>query len=704
MKMPDAASNRIARLLSPRSVAIIGMSSREGSAGHIVLKNLLANGFSGEIHLVGRTAGMIEGLAIGTDLASLPVGIDLAVLTLPAAGVREALASCVERQVIAVIVFAAGFAEAGEREEQEALGRLVQQGGLTVLGPNTIGYSNYRDGFAISITNVIQATKVARDTVDGVAVVAQSGGLANHFRMALETRGVPVTYNMATGNEMDLGIADFVSHFCEDAATRIILVYTEHIRQPETFLAAARRVRAMGKAIVMLHPGRSNRAQEATLSHTGALAGNYQIMRSAVEREGVVLVESLDELIDTCEVLSRFPEVSIGGLGVMTCSGAFCGISLDLCDAMGLPVPTLSEQTLAALKPHMPSYVKPRNPLDLGTQPVWQPDLVGTALKILLQDEGIGAAVASLPLGSPVRATNWLKNFILGSEGNSKPLVLSILGEGAPLTPEFMEIARASKVVLTRSSDRMMRALWHVLRRRPSDDAELPAPTFGVLPTLTPGTLPEWRGKEYLRAAGIVTPRGGLAHSLDEALATARAIGFPVVLKAQAVSLAHKTEAGGVIVNLADDDALRAGWQKLHANIERAQPGLVLDGVLVEAMVGRGTELVVGGRRDPEWGTVLVVGMGGIFVEVLQDVRILSARASRAEIIAAFEGLRSAKLLVGFRNTPRADIEAAADVAYRIGQLMLQQPALSEIDINPLLVHERGQGVTALDALVVVDR
>jgi acyl-CoA synthetase (NDP forming) len=218
---------------------------------------------------------------------------------------------------------------------------------------------------------------------------------------------------------------------------------------------------------------------------------------------------------------------------------------------------------------------------------------------------------------------------------------------------------------------------------------------------MTSGLQPEWRGKQVLAAAGIAIPQGGLAETIDQALAIATQIGFPVVMKAQAAALAHKTEAGGVILNIADTEGVTSSWQTLFDNVRRAQPGLRLDGILVESMAPRGLELVVGARRDPHWGPVILIGLGGILVEALQDVRLIAPEASEQDVLCELDKLKTAKLLHGFRNLPPADVHAAARAATAIGRLMLTEPQIDEIDINPLVVYPRGQGATALDALIV---
>jgi acyl-CoA synthetase (NDP forming) len=288
--------------------------------------------------------------------------------------------------------------------------------------------------------------------------------------------------------------------------------------------------------------------------------------------------------------------------------------------------------------------------------------------------------------------------------GSTKPKVMVALGDTWPLGPDVMEAVRESPAVFSRSSDRMMRAIalytrYGRLLARPL--ATMPPEPIQGLPKLGKGAQPEWLGKKVLAAAGIRVPDGELARTADEAIMVAKRIGYPVVLKAQAAALSHKTEAGGVILNLADESAVRAAWDTLVENVKRAAPGIALDGALVEKMSPKGIELMVGAKRDPGWGTVLLLGLGGIWVEALGDVKLLPVGADERQIVEALHNLRTAKLLAGFRGAPPADITAVAQVVMAIGRLMQTVPELTEIDVNPLMVHAKGQGATALDALIV---
>jgi acyl-CoA synthetase (NDP forming) len=288
-------------------------------------------------------------------------------------------------------------------------------------------------------------------------------------------------------------------------------------------------------------------------------------------------------------------------------------------------------------------------------------------------------------------------------EGSDKPKVLVALGDNWQLPPEVIEAVKQSPAVFSRSSDRMMRAIALYTRygRLLARAKAAPAEPIKGLPKIGKGTQPEWLGKKVLAAAGIRVPAGDLARTADEAATIAKRIGYPVVLKAQAAALSHKTEAGGVMLNLADEAALRAAWDTMMASVKRAAPDVTLDGALVEKMSPKGIELMVGAKRDPGWGTVLLLGLGGIWVEALGDVQLLPGTADKTQILEALQKLRSAKLLAGVRGAPPADIDAVADVVLAIGRLMQTVPELTEIDVNPLMVHAKGQGVTALDALIV---
>ncbi len=695
-----------ARLLKPRSVALVGISPEPGSLGGLVYANLKQFGYKGEIHLVSRSSKEIDGRRCVPSVDDLPEGIDAAVLAVPAAGVTDAILACGRRKLASAVIFAAGFAEVGGEGQaaQRKMTEAAHAAKVGLCGPNCIGYTNFVDGVALTFEGMSPFDVGDRPAV---GIVAQSGAMQTTLRLSTQGKQVAVSYAISTGNEADLGVEDFLAFLIEDAHTRVIVMFAEQIRHPRTFLALAARSRAAGKPIVLMHPGRSARAQASALSHTGSMTGNYAAMRTLVAREGVVLVETLEELMDCAEILLRFPKAPVRGAGIVTNSGAFKGYAIDFCDAIGLELPVIAPHTVAAVKQFLPSFAALENPLDTTAMSLRDATILGKSVSALLADEAVGSAIAAVIPGAPRMVAERARAVMSGGRDPSKPFVVSAFGDESPLPPEFGQIVREGGACYIRSPDRALRAMARVTaygrtlaladERAPS----MPLPKFSLPHE---GPLAEYRGKEILAALGIRIPEGALAKSIAAAKSVAAKIGYPVVLKAQAAELPHKTEAGGIILNLGDDAALERAWKQLHDNVARAKPGLALDGMLVEKMSAPGLEMVVGAHRGPNWGPVLVVGLGGIWIEALKDVRVLAPDLPEARIAEEIGRLRGAVLLQGSRGHPPADVAALARVVALLGALMRARPEIAEVDINPLVAWPEGRGVLALDALVVVSR
>jgi acyl-CoA synthetase (NDP forming) len=694
-------------MLRPRSIAVIGASARPGSAGHNAFMNLVRGGFSGELHAVGRSGGAIEGHPCLASVAELPEGVDLAILTLPAAAVHDALFACAARRVKSAVVFAAGFSEVGGagQSAQQAIGETAKAAGMSLLGPNCLGYGNLVDGLYVGFLGA--ASQGSRyQGREGVAVIGQSGLLVIHIRSVLEARGLPGSYFVTTGNEAGLTAADFLEFLADDPSTRTIVVYAEQIRAPQAFLTAAARALGAGKTITMLHTGKSERARIAARSHTGALAGSYTAMRTAVEGAGIAVVDTLEELADVTELLARFGTAPTRGVGVVSFSGAFCGQAHDYCAGLGLEIPTLSPQTAEALGPQLPEFVAPANPLDLTSQPAWQPELLGIGVKALLDDPAIGSVVIGTPFGgTAAQSQAYLDGLLPRLEGNRKPVVFGAMTDGRTQSPELLQALAAANLPFIPSPERALRAMATLTgygrRRARPGGVERPLP-FPGLPVLGAGGQPEWVGKALLSAIGIAVPQGALARSLEEAAAVAARIGYPVVVKAQAAELAHKTEAGGVIIGIGDAEALTLAWDQLQANVARARPDAKLDGVLIEQQAPKGVELMIGARRDPDWGPLLVAGLGGVWAEALGDIRTMPPALAPEHIVEELHSLKGARLLEGFRGGPELDVWAVARAASALGRLLLTRPEILEIEVNPLSVGPKGAGAIALDALVII--
>jgi acyl-CoA synthetase (NDP forming) len=513
-----------------------------------------------------------------------------------------------------------------------------------------------------------------------------------------------VSFSISTGNEAVNGVEDFLEYLVEDANTRVLALVVEQFREPRRFLASARRARELGKPLVLLHTGRSAAARVAAATHTGALAGDYNVMRALVASEGVALVETFEELIDVAELLMCCRSLPRGGAALISDSGALKALALDICEVEGLELPPLSAASEQALRAVLPDFIPPSNPLDLTAQALVEPDLYAKTMAPLLADERYGSLVMGIILGNAAVSNVKVPLVLdqLAALGTSKPVIVAMFGEEATVPVELISRMRAQGVPFFRSPERLLRALARLTRFATwQAPPRTRAATRDVGGRLLPGVVPEYRAKALLAEAGLATPPGECVSDLAAALRVAGRIGYPVVLKAQAATLAHKSDAGGVVLGLRDADELARGWGQLHAQLQRSRPGLPLDGVLVESMARSGLELIVGARNDPQWGPVLMVGLGGIWAEALHDVRVLPPDLAPEAIEAELGQLKGAVMLRGYRGNPAVDVAAVAQLAARVGAFILARPEIEEIDINPVVAYPAGEGVLALDALIV---
>jgi acyl-CoA synthetase (NDP forming) len=699
------ADANVARLLKPRSIAIVGAQPERTSIGGGVLGNLEDFGYEGEIHLVSRSKDEIRGRPCVRTIGDLPKGIDVAVLIVPQVAIMDSVRACIEREIVAVVVYTSGFAEAGEdgRRQQEELSAICRENGIALLGPNCMGYTNYVDGIPLTFEPVEVAG--VKEGSKRVAIIAQSGATAANMRFAMHARAIDVSYVIATGNEATLGAEHFVDFLLDDEQNAVIGVYVEQIRNPGLFIEAARKARSKGVPIVLLHPGSSERGRAAAQSHTGALAGDHAVMQTILRNEAVALVDTMDELFDVLAILARFPTPPAGGAGIVTNSGAIRGLCFDFAEKVSLELAQLSPEIKAEMETLVPPYVHVDNPFDIGTTGFANPAIYGTSVEVLLKQQDIGLTLLSYAGGSPKMQLAKSDAIIPVYKRADKPVILNIIGDDYPLDEQFMKDVRESGIPFFRSPERAMRAMAAVASYADALAAlkqSAPSPAVSVRVEGS-GVIPEYAGKKVLADLGLRVPRGAMAGNVEEAARIASDIGYPVVIKAQAAALAHKSDVGGVIINIADEQALRAAWEKLHAQVMSGKPGLLLDGVLVEEMAKPGLEMVVGARRDPQWGPVVLVGLGGVWIEALADARLLPATASRSQVLAELRKLKAAKLLGPFRGQAPRDVAAVADAVVRLGALMLSDPAIAEVDINPLIVGAEGAGAIALDALFVKD-
>lgn len=691
---------KLRALMQPRSIAVVGASANPGSTGRRVLANLERFNYSGEIHLVSRGGGEIAGRPSVASIAELPDNIDLAVLGIPGSGIVEAVRACVDRGIGAAVVYASGFAEMGEEgiSEQAKITQIAREGGLALVGPNCIGLTNFVDGTPLSF-GVQRPAKIERPAT---AILGQSGGMVGNIRLACAARGLTVSYTISTGNEAVLTINDFVEHIIFDEPTRVIAVFAEQIRQPQRFLKLVARASEAGKQLVLIHPGRSEGAQEAAASHTGSMATDHAVMRALVREAGAILVETLDEMGDVIELLLRSPCLPEKGAAVLTESGAFRGLTADMCADIGLDLPVLAHETSKKLETVLPAFAHVSNPLDVTAQGMQEPDLYGKAARELINDPNVGSVTLVLMPGPKEFGLKVVEATLPHIADAAKPVVYCLLGDTSEISPEIAPLLHAAGIALFRSPDRALRAMsrLHQAGLRPKRSSAVNGIEL-ELPDRV-GVLPEYLGKSLLRSAGLSVPAGRLATSAADAVAAASEIAGPVAMKAQASALSHKSDLGVVALNLADDCEISETYNSQVARVAKSRSDIQLDGVLVEAMQSRGHELIVSARRDPDWGPILMVGLGGIWIEALKDVVMLGADSDHAAVRAGLEQLKGFRVLQGLRGQPPADLDAITETVVQLGQLIRANPRIEEIEINPLSVSPPGEGASVLDALITL--
>jgi acyl-CoA synthetase (NDP forming) len=689
-------------MLRPRSIAVVGASPVPGSLGAGVLANLERFRFGGDVHLVNARRAEINGRPCVNATSALPEGVDCAVLAIPQSGVLDAVAGCAARGVGGVIVFAAGFAEAGLEGMalQAEISRVACAHGMAISGPNCLGHINYVDGIPLTFSACTPVPLAGRRSV---GIVSQSGAMATVLRAALHPRDIAISFSISTGNEALNGSEDFLDYLIDDDATHVLLMMVEQFRHPQRFLTSARRAHAAGKPIVLLHPGRSAAARLSAKTHTGAMTGDYEVMRAVVSHAGVAVVDTLEELLDLGELLVRWRSPPRGGAAVISDSGAFKAMVLDFCETTDLNLPEPLGTTRISLGALAPDLILPTNPLDVTAQSLVDPDLYRKAMKPFLDDERYGSLVLAVVLSSPTHSERKMAPIIaaLRDFGPPKPVVFAMMGEDSEVAPEIIATLRGLGVPFFRSPERALRALARLAGLRTPQPAPTAPVAAQVGQRLPSGVIPEYAAKRILSDAGIPVPRAELVNDLHAAQRAAAHIGYPVVLKAQSSGLPHKSDVGGVVLGIADDAALASTWRKLHADIAKARPDLQLDGILIEAMARPGVELIVGARNDPDWGPVLVVGLGGVWAEALRDVRVMPALRELDAIVDELRKLKGAMLLTGYRGAPALDLGAVADIAARLGRFASAHPEIAEIDINPLVVYPDQDGAVAVDALIV---
>lgn len=697
----NSVASTLRAILNPRSVAVIGASGDPAKFGGRVMHFLIKHGYPGRIVPVHPTAAGVLGIPAASKLAGVDP-VDVCILALPAAHLPAALEDCGRAGAQGAVVITADFAETGAEgaSRQDELVQIARSHGMRLIGPNCLGYINPHLQLALTSSVAMAAEPMPRGAI---GLASQSGSLMASLISHAQDLGTGFSVAATVGNQADVELCDLVEYFIEDHGTRAICLYIEGLKDGMRFLELAQRARAAGKPILAVKAGRSAAGQQVTQSHTASLAGSYAVWEAACRDHAVCLLDDPEALIYCADFLIRFGAPAISTVAVMSPSGGTVAVTGDRVVAAGLTLADPGPATVIELQKLLPPG-RTINPLDVGGLPRSSGlDSALTAYELLSKDPAVGViliAVATTPqLEDKVR--QWGRAALAGSKPTAILLTPGTLVDGA------RHVLKEITCPYTNRLDDTLRVLraavdyGEALRNPPpaASPSTLAAAVRAHAATLPTGRLTEPEVKALLRAGGISTTEDVLALTPGAAIEQADRIGYPVVLKGVCRDLVHKSEAGAVKLNIADADGLRSAWQDIACGLTEHLPVAALDGCVVQPMIRGGTELIVGCRWDPQFGAVVIMGSGGVLVEILNDVQMAIAPISAAHAKRLIERLRIAPVLAGARGRLPADINALADTIAKLSALAATLgPRLAELDINPLLVHESGNGVIALDA------
>lgn len=706
MTRPVYRHAELDRVLNPAHVCIVGASPKAGSFGERVLANLA--GFGGNIYLVNSKYEKIGERRCYPSMAALPENPDCVAVVAPRDAVEDIVREAAQLRVGGVILYASGYAETQLPERIELQRRLQDIGlasGLKILGPNCLGIANYQRRARISFSDY----PAPRDMPGkSIGIASQSGALSQSLAQACEC-GVSISHAFSAGNQADVDVADLVAYLADEPSCHAIACVFEGMRYPQRLLEAARIAWRNGKPLLIHKTATGTLGAEAAISHTGSLAGSDSAYRAAFERGGAIVVEEFEGLMEAAAFFAKAPPPAARGIAVLAASGGAAIMAADKAEAHRISLPQPSAAVRRVLEANIPDFGSARNPCDVTGQVVNNPLSMPACSDALLSDPAYGALVVPQTLAFEMYKTR-LESLGKQSQQHGK-IACSVLISNWLQGPGTLQGEANTHVALFRSMDRCFRSIaaWHhradLQQRGERDlgrvaDAGAARQAARLIAAAANQRLTESESKAVLELYGIPTVRERRAGSLESLRVAAADLGFPLALKVESPDIAHKTEAGGVALNLCSLDELCAAFERVIADARRFAPHAKISGVLLQPMVPAGVEVVVGARVDPLLGPLIVAGFGGVLVELVRDSAVELAPINAGEALRMLRRLKGAALFAGFRGAPAVDMHRLADLLVRVSEFAADQQALiAELDINPVICA--GPAMTAVDALIV---
>jgi acyl-CoA synthetase (NDP forming) len=697
---------QLTRLLHPASIAVIGASTRAGSFGMRVLSNM--SHYAGRSYPVNARYETIGDQTCYPNVLDLPEVPDCAVITAAREAVEEIVLDCAKAGVGGAIIFASGYSETGKEDriaQQERLAAIARETGLRIVGPNCIGVVN---ALLDSRVTFMDITPIPSPERHAVGIVSQSGALGMALAQGV-MRGLSVSHVMTSGNSCDVDMADFVNYLATDPACGSIACVFEGMATPDRLLLAAENAWAVDKPLIIFKMATGEQGAQAAMSHTGSLAGSNASYRAVFRRAGAVVVDDFEALMETAAFFAKAPPPKAAGAAVVAASGGAAIMAADRAEQHGVPMPQPAPEVRTILESRIPEFGSSRNPCDVTAQILSDPEALGVCANALLGDPQYGVLVSPMTYGyAPSAKRPEVYSALAQQHGKMACVVWQTEWQDGP---GVLEANHCDRVALFRSMSACFAAIaawqWRADKRAAgaqivsATSSETIARARALIAAASGATLTEREAKVVLALYGVPVVGERLTRSLNDAVSAADALGYPVVLKVESPDLPHKTEAGVIRLNLRTAEEVRAGYAAVMANADKVSPPPRINGVLVQPMVPQGIEIVVGARNDPLFGPLIVVGLGGILVEVLKDTALSPAPVTPFEAEGLLRQLKGVTLLEGFRGMPPVDMAQLAQVISDVSRFAADhRDSVAELDVNPLICA--GGRITAVDALIVV--
>ena len=706
-------------LFDQRSIAIIGASPKPGFPSRVP-QFLLKFGYPGKVYPINPKYQELFGLKAYPNLAAVPDEVDLALIIVGAKHVMPLLEECAEKGVKTAVVFSSGFSETGEEGKalQEEMRRLCERTGLRVLGPNCLGYVDVSHKLVVTSASLMERLRDLDEVKDSsIAFITQSGALGSMTYGEAYRQGAGFRYFVSTGNEVDIEVSEVASYVIEDPAVNVVGLYLESVKNPEHLRVLAEKSARLDKPVAALKVGRSSVGKRAAASHTGSIAGSDQVYDAFFRQHGILRAKDMQELVDFLMLASCGRMVKGDRLGVITLSGGAGIMISDQCEDLGIQVPELSAADQDRIRPFIPPFGSAANPVDITAEVLGKPEILKPSLEALTKAENIDAVLVFFGLVDHM-ALRLIDDIHEVYQQTDKPIVVTWYAG----SDEVMKKLSDYRIPAYRDPSRAVgaiRLLMEYQKRRqiqkqagqahavaagePAGAGPAEAIREQLRQQIAAGKthLNEYEAKQLFAAYGIPVGRSRLATSADEAVKAAEDIGYPVVMKVASADILHKTDAGGVMLNIRTPEEVRQAYERIVANARQYAPGARIDGVLVEEMLEADREVILGVIQDATFGPTLMFGLGGVFVEVLKDVSFRVCPLSPADAREMIREIKGIQILEGARGKKPADVDQLADILIRISRMATDlDDLIEEMEINPLLISADGQRLVAADGLI----